>query len=332
MPQFAIFLLCLGLTFLFTVLLCRKVIPILMQKKLGQKILEIGPRWHKNKEGTPTMGGVCFIPPILIVPLTLCIYLSDTLKTSELRLLILTLIYALANALVGLVDDLTKFKKQQNAGLTPRQKLVLQTTLATAYLAMLNLYGAIQTDIRIPFIEKTVPLGRAFYLLALLLLVGVVNCANLTDGIDGLATSEAAILSGFFAVASVAVASRTLSAVSGAVLGGALAFLLFNYHPARVFMGDTGSLFFGAILSGLAFLIGEPLLIVFAGALYLIEGLSVILQVVYFKLTHGKRLFLMAPLHHHFEKRGWSEVKVVAVFSLCSIALCIATFVAFYRF
>ncbi len=330
MPHYAVFMICAGLSFFLTVPLCRAIIPLLMRKKLGQKILEIGPRWHKNKEGTPTMGGICFIPPILFTALLLSFYLRVSITQKELRLLILTLAYALSNAVVGLIDDLTKFKKQQNKGLTPRQKLILQTTLATAYLAMLHLFGAIQTKIHLPFLARSLNLGAFYYFFSLLLLVGVVNCANLTDGIDGLATSEAAILSGFFAVAAVVSLSDSALILSGAVLGGALAFLLFNYHPARIFMGDTGSLFFGAILSGCAFLLGNPLLIILAGMLYLLEGLSVILQVVYFKLTRGKRLFLMAPLHHHFERRGWGEVKVVAVFSIGSILFCAAAFFAFF--
>lgn len=329
MPHYIIFLICAALSFFGTVLLCRLVIPILMKKKLGQTILEIGPRWHKNKEGTPTMGGICFIAPILLSCLAALPFFSSQTVLGVWKGFYLTLIYALLNAAVGLIDDLTKFKKKQNQGLTPRQKLFLQTSFATAYIAMLHLYGLLETTVRLPFSTLTLDLGRAYYLLALFLLVGIVNCANLTDGIDGLATSEAAILAGFFATMAVLVSALPVLIIAGAVFGGALAFLIFNYHPARVFMGDTGSLFFGAILSGCSFLLGEPLVIVLAGFLYVLEGVSVILQVLYFKLTHGKRLFLMAPLHHHFEKRGWGEVTVVGVFSLVSILFCIAAFAAF---
>ena len=329
MPYYVIFLICVVLSFFSTVLLCRLIIPLLMKKKLGQTILEIGPRWHKNKEGTPTMGGICFIAPILLSCISVLPFFAADMLRGACRGFYLTLIYALLNAVIGLVDDLTKFKKKRNQGLTPRQKLFLQTSIATAYLAMLHLYGLLNPIISLPFSSLEFDLGALYYLLALVLLVGIVNCANLTDGIDGLATSEAAILSGFFAVMAVLLASHSVLIISGAVFGGALAFLIFNYHPARVFMGDTGSLFFGAILSGCAFLLGEPLLILLAGFLYVLEGLSVILQVLYFKLTHGKRLFLMAPLHHHFEKRGWSEVTVVGVFSLVSILFCIAAFAAF---
>lgn len=300
-----------------------------MQKKLGQKILEIGPRWHKNKEGTPTMGGVCFLVPILAVGTLALLLLQESTVAGEMAAGILTLLFALANSLIGLIDDLTKFKKKQNQGLTPRQKLVLQTSVATAYLAMLNLLCELSTSLRIPFTDTEIELGLLYYPLALVMLVGIVNCANLTDGLDGLATSVAAILSGFFALAATLLASETSLLFSGAVLGGTLAFLIFNYHPARVFMGDTGSLFLGAMLSGLSLLLGDVGIILIAGGLYLLEGISVILQVLYFKLTHGKRLFLMAPLHHHFERRGWSEVKVVSVFSILSFFFCLTAFFAY---
>jgi phospho-N-acetylmuramoyl-pentapeptide-transferase len=323
------FILCLILSFAATLLLCKRIIPILMQKKLGQRILEIGPRWHKNKEGTPTMGGVCFLFPILGVGVLALLLISKRTVKGELIGGLLTLIFALANALIGMIDDLTKFKKNQNQGLTPRQKLVLQTSVATAYLALLDLFLQVPTTVRIPFTEQTIQLGVLFYPLALLFLVGLVNCANLTDGLDGLATSVAAILSGFFALVATVLLSETVLLFSGALLGGTLAFLIFNYHPARVFMGDTGSLFLGAMLAGLSLLLGDVGFIALGGALYLLEGLSVILQVLYFKLTHGKRLFLMAPLHHHFERLGWSEVKVVSVFSMFSFFTCLVAFFAY---
>ena len=300
-----------------------------MRKKLGQRILEIGPRWHKRKEGTPTMGGICFLVPILVIGALAILFLSPELMKSEIIGGALTLLFALANALIGMVDDLTKFKKHQNQGLTPRQKLVLQTTVAAAYLALLALHTELSTSLTIPFTDLCITLGGFFYPFALLLLVGVVNCANLTDGLDGLATSIAAIIAGFFALLATVFLSESVLLISGAVLGGMLGFLIFNYHPARVFMGDTGSLFLGAILAGMAMILGDVGLIVFSGMIYLLEGVSVILQVLYFKLTHGKRLFLMAPLHHHFEKCGWSEIKVVTAFSIFSFFSCLVAFFAY---
>ena len=322
----SLFLLCLVLSFLSTVVFCRAVIPILMKKKMGQKILDIGPRWHKNKEGTPTMGGICFLIPILLFGSVALFLVSNDATKKEISGGVLCLIFALANALIGMIDDLTKFKKKQNKGLTPRQKLVLQTSVATAFLALMKLHAGLSSVIHIALLNLHFDLSWAYYPLALLLLVGVVNCANLTDGLDGLASCVAAILSGFFALAATVCLSEATLVLSGALLGGILGFLIFNYHPARVFMGDTGSLFLGAMLSGFSLMLGDALLILIAGALYLVEGLSVILQVLYFKLTHGKRLFLMAPLHHHFEKLGWSEVKVVSLFSLFSFICCLTAF------
>lgn len=322
MPLYAIFLITAFLSFLGTVFLCRRLIPFLREKKMGQKILEIGPRWHKNKEGTPTMGGICFLIPILLFSVLAGILLLPSTPKKEFLPFCLTLLYALLNAVVGLVDDLTKFRHGTNQGLTPRQKLLLQTVFAGAYLALLSLFGEVSTDLRIPFTQHTLSLGVWYYILALFLLVGIVNCANLTDGIDGLAASEAAILASFFAIVAAVRLSGTATVTSAAVFGGALGFLVFNYYPARIFMGDTGSLFLGAILSGCAFLLGEPLLIITAGFLYVLEGISVILQVLVFKLTNGKRLFLMAPVHHHFEKRGWNEVRIVGAFSLLTLVFC----------
>lgn len=326
MPFTALFLAALLLAFVGTVLLTRKVIPILREKKMGQKILEIGPRWHKNKEGTPTMGGICFIIPILFTVLVVFLTVLKETPRREAIFLLLTLLYGILNAIVGIIDDLTKFKKKRNDGLTPRQKLLLQTVFAAAYLAMLALFDGVSTTLRIPFTQLELSLGGWYYAFALLLLVGIVNCANLTDGIDGLAASEAAILAAFFGIMGALRMQTTSVILSGAILGGALAFLIFNYHPARLFMGDTGSLFFGAILAGSAFLLGEPLLILTAGMLYVLEGTSVILQVLFFRLTKGKRLFKMAPLHHHFEKSGWSEVRIVSVFSLVTFLFCFLSY------
>lgn len=324
-----LFIFCLLLSFALTLLLCKRIIPILMQKKLGQKILEIGPRWHKNKEGTPTMGGVCFLIPILFVGSLSFFLIRRSTLTSEIVGGMLTLAFAFLNALIGVFDDLTKFKRKRNQGLTPRQKLVLQTAVSAGYLAMLSCFCELSTTLHVPFSGAELDLGRLFYPFALVLLVGIVNCANLTDGLDGLATTVAAILSGFFALLATVFASETVLLLSGAVLGGTLAFLIFNYHPARVFMGDTGSLFLGAVLAGLAILLGDVGIIVISGALYVLEGVSVILQVAFFKLTRGRRLFLMAPLHHHFERRGWGEVKVVSVFSILSFFFCLVAFFAY---
>ena len=306
------------LVFFSTVAIMLKLLPFLKKKKMGQHILATGPNWHKNKEGTPTMGGVAPAIAITIVcVLSLCI--PHTFNSGAMSGIVLTLLFALASGGIGIVDDLTKFRHKENQGLTPLQKLVLQTVFSMAYLAMLYLYGWIDTSIKIPFSSIYVELGFWFYPLALCFIVGTVNFANLTDGLDGLASSVSLIVGGCFAFYASHLYAAEITVLSAALMGGALGFLLFNYHPAKIFMGDTGSLFLGGLAVGISFLCRSPLLIVFCGIIFYLEGLSVVLQVLYFKLTNGKRLFKMAPLHHHFEKNGWSEEKVVFVFTLLSL-------------
>ena len=306
------------LVFFSTVAIMLKLLPFLKKKKMGQHILATGPNWHKNKEGTPTMGGIAPAIAITIVcVLSLCI--PHTFNRGAMSGIVLTLLFALASGGIGIVDDLTKFRHKENQGLTPLQKLVLQTVFSIAYLAMLRLYGWIDTSIRIPFSSIYVELGFWFYPLALCFIVGSVNFVNLTDGLDGLASSVSLIIGGCFAYFAAHLYTAEITILSAALMGGALGFLLFNYHPAKIFMGDTGSLFLGGLAVGISFLCRSPLLIVFCGIVFYLEGLSVVLQVLYFKLTNGKRLFKMAPLHHHFEKNGWSEEKVVFVFTLLSL-------------
>ena len=306
------------LVFFFSVVILLRLIPFLQKKKMGQRILEIGPKWHKNKEGTPTMGGLAPALACAVVCIGLvCIPLG--LSPKDKIYLVLTLLFGLGNGAIGVVDDLTKFRHRRNDGLTPRQKLVLQTATAGAYLALLSLYGGISTSISLPFMAHSISLGWIYYPLALLFMVGTVNFCNLTDGIDGLASAVHLVVAGFFIYLGVSLYRLDLLFLSAAMFGGALAFLLFNYHPARIFMGDTGSLFFGGMAVGCAFLCGMPWILLFSGIVYYIEGLSVILQVAYFKLTHGKRLFKMAPFHHHLEKNGFSEEKIVFVMTLVSL-------------
>ena len=315
-----------GLWFLFSAVICflctaltgKLLIPVLIEKKRGQKILAIGPRWHMKKEGTPTMGGLCFVLPNLLLASVGCVILRHYTTSRSVTFLLLTFLYSALNAGIGVVDDLAKFRHKRNDGLTPKQKLLLQSVAAAAYLSLLAIFGFRPDLSRLPTFLRS---DLLFWLFSTFLLVGIVNCANLTDGIDGLASSDAAILAGFFGLVGAGLLSETLSLFSGLIFGGAAGFLLFNYHPARVFMGDTGSLFFGAALAGCSFLAGDPLLILFAGALYVLEGASVILQVAFFKITHGRRLFKIAPIHHHFEALGWSEPKIVALFSLFTVAV-----------
>ena len=300
------------------------LIPFLRRLHFGQTILEDGPSWHKSKQGTPIMGGIMFILAVTVVTLVSTViyqlfgasfietYFSDISR--ECLYIYAGLGLALANGLIGFIDDYTKAVKKRNLGLTAIQKLVLQFLAAGIYLAVLAVFGCGTTTI-IPFVG-TVDLGFFYYILSAVVIVGIVNAVNLTDGVDGLDGS----ITFFVAVAFMLVASRLyqlgLTAFSAAVAGGCLGFLVWNFHPAKVFMGDTGSLFLGGIVCALAFATGMPILLLPMGIVYLCEMFSVILQVGYFKLTHGKRLFKMSPIHHHFEMCGWSEVKIVAVFSL----------------
>lgn len=301
--------------FVITVILSKIFIPVLKSIKMGQKILDIGPRWHKSKEGTPTMGGLFFIAPITVFGIIL------SLITKKYTLLI-HIAFIFLSGCIGFVDDYVKFFKKQNAGLSPSQKMVLQFTSAAVYIFCLNCFGCIDTSIAIPFTHISFELPLAVYcVLAAIGIVLTVNSVNLTDGIDGLASSVTAVVMIFMAVLGAKTMNAEVLAVSGSVIGGTLGFLVYNFHPAKVFMGDTGSLFLGAAVSSMAFILNCPLLILFAGFLYYVESFSVIIQVLSYKLT-GKRVFKMSPIHHHFEMSGWGEIKIVMVFSVVAAVSC----------
>lgn len=309
-------------TFVLTAILGRLIIPILRAKKVGQHILEIGPRWHRSKEGTPTMGGICFILAILLTLLGLLVLYAVRGTQAKLIPLALTMALAVANGMIGFVDDFFKLVKKQNEGLKPSQKTVLQIAVAIFYLCLLRVLGYIDTTLHIPFTEIVVELGVVYYLFAVLVIYLMVNSVNLTDGIDGLASSVTIVVFGFFAFVGIHALNASVSLISAAIIGGLLGFLIYNLNPARVFMGDTGSLFLGGAVTGTAFLLGEPMLLLIIGGVYVIESISVILQVGSFKLRH-KRIFKMAPIHHHFEKCGWKENKIVVIFSAVTLLLCV---------
>lgn len=311
-----------------TVLAERILIPILQSKKAGQKILEIGPRWHKSKEGTPTMGGLGFILPSLIVLTVFFLVQAAKGRASEYIPLSLTIGFAVMNGAIGFVDDYCKLIKKQNEGLTWKQKLLLQLVASAAYVCVMAYTGNLDTAVRIPFTSIRLELGYAAYPIAVLILAGVVNGANFTDGIDGLASSVTFVIGGFFAVLAFYRFDLQLSVVSAVLLGSTLGFLVYNFHPARVFMGDTGSLFLGGLVIAGAFQTGDLGMGLLISGVFIIEMLSSLLQRVYFKLTHGKRLFKMAPIHHHFEKCGWGENKIVLIFSLVELGFCLLAFAA----
>ena len=310
------------LIFFVTVMVSRKVIPILKSHKVGQKILDIGPRWHKSKEGTPTMGGICFILSILLVMAAVFVYYGIQGKASGLIPLALTLVLATVNGMVGFIDDYTKLVKKQNEGLLAYQKFLLQVIVAVIYIFVLNRTGYLNTTLYIPYFGIEWDMGLIYYIFALILITGIVNSVNLTDGIDGLASSLSLVVGIFLCIVSAVTENFSLGLVSSCIIGGMLGFLVFNFYPARVFMGDTGSLFLGGMIVGSAFLMNNPLLVLVFGLMFVIETFSVMLQVTVFKLTH-KRVFKMAPIHHHFEKCGWSEIKIVLVFSLLTAFFCV---------
>ena len=327
LPMIPYFLLSLLLTFVLTAVILRFLIPYLKSRKMGQKILDIGPRWHKSKEGTPTMGGLSFLVSILLLSALLLTVAASNGTLDNLPLVVLTLLFAAANGLIGILDDRTKFSKGKNEGLLSWQKYLLQLTASVLYLLAIHRFGYLSTDLVIPFLDLSLSLGWGYYPIAVLILTGIINSVNLTDGIDGLAASQTAIVGGFFAAVAFLVGSLSLGIVAGATVGGCLGFLVYNFYPARVFMGDTGSLFLGGLVVGMAFMANDPLVVFFVGLVYVLEAVSVILQVAYFKLTHGKRLFRMAPIHHHFEKCGWGEIRIVTVFAVITLLLTVLTFV-----
>lgn len=307
------------------------LIPVLRAKKIGQTIYELGPSWHMDKQGVPTMGGIGFIPPFLLVLAVFAVlYLikAGAASSSVLIPFALTLMLAVANAAIGFVDDYCKLLKKQNQGLTAWQKLLLQLVFAAAYVAMMAITGNLHTDLTIPFTHFTLQLGWLAYPAYIIVIAGFVNATNLTDGLDGLASGITAVVTLFLSVMAVLTAQGSMGVISAALFGAVCAFLLFNHHPARVFMGDTGSLFIGGVLMGCAFMAHMEVLVIIAGFVYVAEMLSSLLQIVYFKLTHGKRLFKMAPLHHHFEKCGWKEVPIVILFSAVTALLCVIAFFA----
>ena len=293
------------------------LLPVLRALKAGQSIREVGPTWHNSKAGTPMMGGLMFIfGTIICLLFNLCVVLDPTVYYA--------LILGLCFGAVGFVDDYFKLKHKRNLGLTAIQKALLQMAVSAIYLYLLYMQGTLTDDIYIPFVNATFHLHPILYIFfAMFVMVGCVNAVNLTDGVDGLCASVTVPVMVFFAAAAIAMGKWDVALLPACLVGGLIAYLFYNWHPAKVFMGDTGSLFLGGIVCALAFALDMPLILVLVGIVYIIETVSVILQVGYFKLTHGKRLFKMSPIHHHFEMCGWKEVKIVLVFSAVSALMCL---------
>lgn len=298
----------------------RVLIPALRALHAGQSIKEIGPSWHKSKEGTPTMGGIMFISATLIV---LQILTVPEMRSGDFSgLFVLTL--ALCYGAIGFLDDLAKLRHKENTGLSAKWKFLLQLALAAVFTGVMLYSGHAVPALYVPFLNVSLSLPLPVYLLfAAFVMVGCDNAVNLTDGLDGLAASVTLPVMAFFACLAAYWNRPALAVFAAALAGGLLGFLVYNFHPAKVFMGDTGSLFLGGAVCGLAFALDVPLVLIPVGIIYIAETLSDIIQVVYFKATHGKRFFRMAPLHHHFELGGWPEVKIVLVFAGITLAGCV---------
>ena len=300
-----------------TALLGYLLLPVLRALKAGQSIREVGPTWHNNKAGTPMMGGLMFI-----FSLILCLVMAIPVMKDYSVFYVLAL--SLCFGLVGFCDDLCKVKFKRNLGLTSLQKLFLQMAVSAIYLYVLYRQGVMSSNLYIPFADVTVTIHPMVYIFfAMFVMVGCVNSVNLTDGVDGLCGGVTLPVMVFFVAAAISREKWDLALMPAALTGGLVAYLFYNWHPAKVFMGDTGSLFLGGAVCGLAFALNMPLILILVGVIYIVETLSDIIQVGYFKITHGKRIFKMAPIHHHFEKCGWSEVKIVLVFTGITVAMCV---------
>ena len=292
------------------------MVPFLHKIKFGQTIREVGPSWHKNKQGTPTMGGIMFIIGSSVAAV-ICIAFLWLNGGAETQLMLVKVmagaLMAVGFGIVGFLDDYISIKKHRNHGLTEIQKLILQFIIVGAYLLSVALAGG-TTETVIPFLGS-VDLGFFYYILAAVFIVGMVNAVNFTDGIDGLNTSVTLVVALVFSVIAMLLNRVGLSLYAAAIVGAMIGFLFWNANPAKVFMGDTGSLFLGGAVCALAFGVDMPILLILIGVIYIVEILSVVLQVTYFKISHGKRIFKMAPIHHHFEMCGWNENKICFVFS-----------------
>ena len=305
-------------------------IPWLVRQKAGQKIKEIGPRWHMDKSGTPTMGGVMFILAVLLVLLT--VGFESMLRGNYVHIFVF--LFALVFGAIGFLDDWEKIKKKQNLGLRGKTKFALQLAAAFLFIFIMQKLGYIGSRLYIPFINKELLIPKwLYFVLSAFIIVGGVNAVNITDGIDGLAAGTSIPVMLFYVAVCYKTGTRflELGIFASALLGGLVGFLYYNYNPAKVFMGDTGSLFLGGAMVALAFAYDMPLILITLGIMFILETLSDIIQVSYFKLTHGKRIFKMAPFHHHLELGGflghkWKEKEIFAMFTCVSLIFAVISF------
>ena len=311
------------LAFVVSFFVGKVLIPMLRALKAGQSIKEIGPTWHMSKQGTPTMGGLMFIAGIGAA--VVIAGWKQMMAGTYTHLLVF--LFALVFGVIGYVDDYEKVKHHHNTGLTAPQKFLLQLSASLAFAVLLRSLGFLTPNLYIPFVGVEIILSWPLYMaFAAFVMVATVNAVNITDGVDGLAAGVTLPVALFYVGVSAWYGYMELGIFAAALAGGLAAFLIYNFHPAKVFMGDTGSLFLGGAVCGMAFALNIPLIIPLVGLIYVVEVLSDIIQVAYFKLTHGKRIFRMAPLHHHLEMGGWSEVKLFCVFTLITALLCVLAF------
>lgn len=307
------------IAFVISVLLCPVFIPFLKRLKFGQYIREEGPQSHQKKSGTPTMGGLIIVISVI---------LTSLLFVKDYPQIIPILFTTVGFGLIGFLDDYIKVVMKRNLGLKAWQKMLGQILVTGIFVFYLNQFTDIGTSIMIPFSTKTWNMDFWLYILfVFFVMIGTVNGVNFTDGLDGLASGVTTLVATFFTVVALVV-KTDISPITCAVAGSLLGFLVYNVYPARVFMGDTGSLALGGFVAATAIVLKMPLLIPIVGIIYMIEVISVILQITYFKISGGKRIFKMAPIHHHFELCGWSEVRVVAVFSIVTTIACLIGFMA----
>ena len=315
--------------FAITAVAGKFMIPALHRLHFGQTIREEGPTWHSKKNGTPTMGGLCFILGILatlgIVWVMYSPKLPEVLGMPQLQAGMMVLFLAFGSGLIGFLDDFIKVVRHRNLGLTEAQKMILQIALTFGFMFGLHSLGLLTTQVQFP-IFGLVDMGLLYYPIAFFGIIFLVNAVNLTDGLDGLCTGVTFVSMIGYLLAGSLLGFVHVSLIAAATAGACAGFLVWNFYPAKVFMGDTGSLFLGGAVAALAFVFDMPLVLIPVGIIYILETLSDIIQVGYFKLTHGKRFFKMAPLHHHLELSGWSEAKLVAVFSLVTLAGCVLAY------
>ena len=325
------------LAFLFSTAFGKYYIPWLRRQKAGQEIKSNGPTWHMSKSGTPTMGGVMFIGAVAFVCLTVGV--DGMLHGNFVHIFVL--LFALVFGAIGFLDDWEKLKKKQNLGLTAKMKFLLQLAAALVFVLLMREIGFVRSDLYVPFFNVTLHMPEwLYFVFASFVIVGTVNAVNITDGVDGLAAGTSIPVFLFFVVVSILWGENflELGIFASGMIGGLMGFLVYNFNPAKCFMGDTGSLFLGGAVAALAFAYDMPLILVTLGIIYILETLSDIIQVTYFKITHGKRIFRMAPLHHHLEMGGWTgkkwkERELFVLFTGISLVFAIISFIGvFHRY